>query len=403
MKLGVIADDFTGATDIALTLAEGGLRVAQLNGIPTSPVPGLDAGVIALKSRTAPVEQAVTQSLAACDWLRAQGCEQIVFKVCSTFDSTPHGNIGPVLQALAAKLGARSVITCPAFPENGRSVYLGHLFVGERLLSESGMQYHPLTPMTDPDLCRVLAAQTTLPVHHIAMPTVQAGPDAIMQALAERPGAVIVDAISNADLRSIGRAARGQRLLCGGSGIALGLPANFGATPAPPAWSPVMGPGVVLSGSCSVATREQVALFDGPRHEITAADAIDGLPIDALADWVIAQDRVPMVYSSADPEVVRAAQARFGTDCAAHAIEASFSALAWALAQRGVTRFVVAGGETSGAVVTGLGAQVLRIGPRVAPGVPVVASGGVALALKSGNFGGPSFFAQALATMEALS
>lgn len=401
MKLGVIADDFTGATDIALTLAEGGLRVAQMNGIPTSPVPGLDAGVIALKSRTAPVEQAVAQSLAACDWLRAQGCEQIVFKVCSTFDSTPQGNIGPVLQALAAKLDARSVITCPAFPENGRSVYLGHLFVGERLLSESGMQNHPLTPMTDPDLRRVLAAQTILPVHHIAMPTVQAGPNAIMQALADRPGAVIVDAISNADLRSIGQAARGQRLLCGGSGIALGLPANFGATPGTPAWSPVIGPGVVLSGSCSVATREQVARFDGPRHEITAADAIEGLPIDALADWVIAQDRVPMVYSSADPDVVRAAQARFGTDRAAHAIEAAFSALAWALAQRGVTRFVVAGGETSGAVVTGLGAQVLRIGPRIAPGVPVVASGGVALALKSGNFGGPAFFAQALAIMQA--
>ena len=400
MRLGIIADDFTGATDIALTLAEGGMRVAQMNGIPKGTVEGLDAGVIALKSRTAPVAEAVAQSLAACDWLLAQGCEQIVFKVCSTFDSTPQGNIGPVIDALAARLGARHVITCPAFPENGRSVYMGHLFVADRLLSESGMQNHPLTPMTDPDLRRVLAAQSSLSVHHIAMPIVAAGAQAITQALADMPGAIIVDAITNADLRAIGQAALGLPLLCGGSGIALGLPANFGATPGTPGWTPVIGPGVVLSGSCSVATRGQVARFAGPRREITARQAIEGLPASTLADWVMAQPETPMVYSSADPDVVRAAQAEFGTNRAAHAIESLFATLAATLAARGVTRFVVAGGETSGAVATGLNAQVLRIGPRIAPGVPVVASSGLALALKSGNFGGPDFFAQALAIME---
>ena len=221
MKLGVIADDFTGASDIALTIAEAGLSVAQFIGVPGAPAPDdLGAGVVALKSRTSPVAEAIQSSLAACEWLLAQWAEQIIFKVCSTFDSTPKGNIGPVLQALAERLGAQSVIVCPAFPENGRSVYQGHLFVNDVLLSESGMQDHPLTPMMDPDLRRVLAAQTDWQVSHISSKVVMQGAGAIRAALPALPRMVVVDAITEADLLQIGAAAKGAQLLCGGSGIA---------------------------------------------------------------------------------------------------------------------------------------------------------------------------------------
>lgn len=407
MKIGVIADDFTGASDIALTLAEAGMSVAQFIDIPDAPAdPDLGAGVIALKSRTAPVADAVAQSLAACDWLITQGAQQIVFKVCSTFDSTDVGNIGPVLDALADRLNAQGVITCPAFPENGRSVYQGHLFVADTLLSESGMQDHPLTPMRDPDIRRVLARQSTKDVGHVPAVIVMQGSDAIRAALPET-GHVIVDAIRDADLMDIGRAAQGAALVCGGSGIALGLPANFGCAPATPDWDPIQGPGVVLSGSCSRATRGQVQQFKqiAPSYEISAEAAISGdITADSIADWVMVQTAPALVYSSADPEVVKAAQAHFGRDIAATAIEGLFSQLAATLAQRGITRIVVAGGETSGAVVQGLGAQVLNIGPRLAAGVPAVRVAGaapLALALKSGNFGGPDFFASALARMES--
>ncbi len=419
MKLGVIADDFTGASDIGLTLAEGGFRVAQVNGVPEGPTPfdavnRPDAVVVALKSRTEPVDQAVANALAACDWLRAQGAKQIVFKVCSTFDSTPKGNIGPVLDALAQRLGATTVPVCPAFPENGRSVYQGHLFVGDRLLNESGMQDHPLTPMTDPDLRRVLAAQSQTPVGHIPAGTVRCGAGAIETTLSETSGHLIVDAIEDDDLRQIGQAARALPLLCGGSGIAIGLPANHGATPATPGWQPISGPGVVLSGSCSRATRAQVETYRSlaPAREITAEAAVNGtISVLELVDWVLAQDRPPLIYSSADPEVVRGAQTRFGRGRAAAAIEELFAQLAAALARAGVRRIVVAGGETSGAVTRGLNADLLHIGPRIAPGVPLLRldpqggqpdgqQDGIALALKSGNFGAPDFFSRALNMME---
>jgi len=409
MKIGVIADDFTGASDVALTLAEAGMSVSQFIGVPAMHADAhLDAGVVALKSRTAPVKHAVKESLAACDWLVAQGAEQIVFKVCSTFDSTPDGNIGPVLEALASKLEARHIMTCPAFPENGRSVYQGHLFVSDQLLNESGMQNHPLTPMTDPDLRRVLAAQTNWPVSHIPAQIVAKGAEAIRSSLPTKPAMVVVDAIQNADLMNIGQAAKGQVLLCGGSGIALGLPANFDVHSAAPKWEPVTGKAVVVSGSCSVATRAQVDAYCAlaPSREVTAEAAISGgFSAEDLADWVVDQPGNPLVYSSADPETVRAAQLQFGPATAAQAIETLFSELAAVLAAKGVTRFVVAGGETSGAVVSGLKARELNIGPRIAPGVPAVRVGGtaVALALKSGNFGDRDFFETALKKMETAS
>jgi uncharacterized protein YgbK (DUF1537 family) len=406
MKIGVIADDFTGASDIALTLAEAGLSVAQFIGVPDEAADAaLGAGVVALKSRTAPVAQAVVQSLAACDWLLAQGAGQIVFKVCSTFDSTPQGNIGPVLDALADRLGVDRTVVCPAFPENGRSVYQGHLFVADRLLSESGMQDHPLTPMTDPDLRRVLAAQSSRPVGHIPMQVVLRGARAIGAAIKSQHGHLITDAIRDADLRAIGRAAHDQRLLCGGSGIALGLPANVGVSPSAPAWVPMPGPGAILSGSCSRATRAQVDHYraTGPARAFTAQEAVSGrVTAEMLADWALAQKNPPLIYSSADPETVRAEQDALGPEVSAAAVEGLFSRLAAILADNGTTRIVVAGGETSGAVVAGLRARVLLIGPRLTAGVPMLRVGDgrpLCLALKSGNFGGPDFFAQALARM----
>ncbi|MEX3017581.1 3-oxo-tetronate kinase [Gymnodinialimonas hymeniacidonis] len=404
MKIGVIADDFTGASDIALTLAEAGMRVAQFIGVPGGRAdPDLGAGVVALKSRTAPVAEAVEASLAACDWLLEQGAQQIVFKVCSTFDSTSQGNIGPVLDALADRLQAGPVVVCPAFPENGRSVYQGHLFVNDRLLNESGMQDHPLTPMRDADLRRVLATQSTRSVGHIPASAVAQGPDEITRHLGQ-PAHMITDAISNADLIQIGRAAKDTQLLCGGSGIAIGLPANFGAQPSTPPWRAIDGQGAVFSGSCSRATREQVDIFQthAPAFQIDAATAVNGdYDIAEMARWVLAQDTAPLVYSSADPDAVRAAQDRFGTTLAADAIESIFSRLAIALRDQGLRRLIVAGGETSGAVVTALGVQTLTIGPRAAAGVPLVMAGDMAMALKSGNFGGPDFFANTLALMEA--
>jgi len=401
LKLGVIADDFTGASDIALTLVEGGMSVAQFNGIPPGAVPSVDAGVVSLKSRTAPVDKAISQSLAACDWLVAQGCTQIIYKVCSTFDSTADGNIGQVTQELAEHLGETRVAICPAFPENGRSVYQGHLFVADRLLNESGMQHHPLTPMTDPDLRRVLAAQTSWPVDHISTHTVFQGPGAIAEAMKGRAGMVIIDAIRDVDLHAIGQALSGRKLMTGGSGIALGLPRNFGLSQGDIPFVGRSGRGVVLSGSCSIATRGQVKRYKtlAPAREIEAETLMKGgYDLAALVDWVLLQDQPPLIYSSADPAVVADAQETFGGTIIAEKIENLFADLAANLANRGVERIVVAGGETSGAVVTGLSADVLKIGPRIAAGVPAISVSGRSLniALKSGNFGDVDFFEQAL-------
>lgn len=401
--IGVIADDFTGASDIALTLAENGMETMQYGGVPDKPVaPGIQAAVVALKSRTAAAADAVAQSLAAAEWLLAQGTEQIVFKICSTFDSTKAGNIGPVAEALAERLGAETVLVCPAFPENGRSVFQGHLFVGDRLLSESGMQSHPLTPMTDPDIRRWLAHQTTWPVKHLDAETVWNGDGAASVALHEAGRAMVVaDAVRDEDLRTLATAAKGRKLLVGGSGIAIGLPANWGISPGPIPWQGEAGPGVVLSGSCSIATRAQVERYSAiaPSREITAEAVMSGeADIEELAVWVLEQATPPLIYSSADPEKVTAAQDRFGREAIAGRIEAFFASLAALLVERGTGRIVTAGGETSGAVTQGLGADRLRIGPRVAAGVPMLRVEGrpLVLALKSGNFGGPDFFSEAL-------
>lgn len=412
MLLGCIGDDFTGSSDLANTLAKAGMRTVQYTGIPSdAAAKDVEAGVVALKSRSIDPRDAVSQSLAALDWLREQGCRQYFFKYCSTFDSTREGNIGPVIDALADALDADRVIVCPAFPGAGRSVYQGHLFVHDRLLSESGMENHPLTPMTDPDIRRVLAPQTRHGVGHIDARTVLEGKAAIRIALAglrERgQRLVVVDAMRDQDLIEIGAAARDLKLITGGSGVALGLPANFAKAdllaPGPGKWQGMSGRCVALSGSCSTATRAQVRLHQKshPTREIHAEEVINGtLSASAIADWLADEKGIPLAFSSADPETVKAVQDRFGRECSALALEAFFAEVARALIARGVTKILTAGGETSGAVVEGLGLKSLEIGPEIDPGVPALrADDNLVLALKSGNFGSPDYFARAAAIL----
>ena len=404
MKLGCIGDDFTGSSDLANTLAKGGMRATQYTGVPDGPADvSVEAGVVALKSRSIPVADAVARSLEALEWLRAQGCTQFFFKYCSTFDSTPEGNIGPVADALADALDAHKIIVCPAFPGTGRSVYQGHLFVNDVLLSESGMQNHPLTPMTDPDLRRWLAPQTRHSVGHVGPGPVFGGAQAIAGALRGQHDAghrlIVVDAIRDQDLRAIGAAARDLPLITGGSGVALGLPANFGCVPGPVPWEGQAGRAVALSGSCSTATRAQVAHHAArhPAREIVAAEVIDGhLTADALADWLLSQSGVPLAYSSADPAEIRAVQKTYGRERSAAALEGFFAQVARKLRAGGASRLITAGGETSGAVVEGLDLATLDIGPEIDPGVPALRAGpDLVVALKSGNFGAQDFFEKA--------
>lgn len=404
MKLGCIGDDFTGSSDLANTLAKGGMRAVQYTGIPSEPAAAhVEAGVVALKSRSVDPKEAVSQSLAALDWLRDQGCTQFFFKYCSTFDSTPDGNIGPVADALADALDAHKIIVCPAFPGAGRSIYQGHLFVADRLLNESGMEAHPLTPMTDADIRRWLAPQTKFGLGHVGAGDVFAGASAISGALQAGHDAgqrlFVVDAIRDEDLIEIGRAARDLPLVTGGSGVALGLPANFGAVPGPVPWRGQTGKVAALSGSCSTATRAQVASHAArhPTREIVAGEVIEGrLSAEALTDWLLAAEGIPLAYSSADPEVVRAVQDEHGRERSAEALEGFFAEVSRLLVARGLTKLITAGGETSGAVVEGLGLGALEIGPEIDPGVPALrASEDLAIVLKSGNFGAEDFFEKA--------
>lgn len=417
MHLGVIADDFTGASDVANTLTKGGLYTVQFLGLPAEGTrTDCDAGVVALKTRSIAAQDAVRQSLQALDWLKQQGCRQFLFKYCSTFDSTPEGNIGPVGEALANALGALGVPSCPAFPTTGRTVYQGHLFVGDRLLSESGMENHPLNPMTDPDLRRWLKRQAKQPVGFVSASTVNQGADAIrkalMEAAARKECMVIVDAVADEDLLSIGEAAADLPFLTGGSGIALGLPGNFIkrklVKPGGARFPRVAGPGVILAGSCSKATLGQIEIHRAQHPSLAVdVDAVmrDAVPSSALVAFALQnRDRAPLIYSSANPEQVRAAQSRYGAHQVSGKLEQLFAQTARALVDAGVRRVVVAGGETSGAVVGALGIDALAIGPEIDPGVPALATTHgerIGLALKSGNFGAPEFFQKALRTLES--
>ena len=415
--LGIIADDFTGATDIAGMLVKGGMRTIQTIGLPAQgTIPDdVDAVVVALKTRSIPAQDAITQSLGALKALQAAGCERFFFKYCSTFDSTDQGNIGPVGDALLDSLASRQAIYCPAFPENGRTIFFGHLFVGDLLLSDTHMRHHPLNPMTDSSLVRVLARQTKHKVGLVPLKQVQAGSATVRSALdklaAEGVRHVIVDAVADTDLGIIGEAVGDDVLVSGGSGVALGLPAAYrrrsllahksGADALPR----VGGASAVLAGSCSAATLGQIANFKGA-HLALDTDAIcRGEPVsDKALIW--AKDKLgngPILLSASDkPEAVKALQSKYGVEKSSQAIERTMAALATGLVAAGVGRLVVAGGETSGAVVGALDVTALRIGPEIDPGVPWTASVGgkpLLLALKSGNFGAPDFFTKAFAKL----
>jgi len=411
--LGCIADDFTGATDLASMLVKNGMRAVQLIGVPETerPAPDADAVIVALKSRTAPVRQAVGESLAALHWLRAAGAQQFFFKYCSTFDSTDEGNIGPVADALVAALGCGFALATPAFPANARSVYQGHLFVGSALLNESGMENHPLTPMRDANLVRVLGRQTEGTVGLVPYAVVEQGADAIrhtMTALKEQGRRyAIVDAVSDRHLMEIGRAAEHHALITGGSGVAIGLPDNLRragllAEHADSAALPRLGgAAAVLAGSCSRATLMQIGLARAhmPLFELDPLHMQDAA---ALADHALrwASDTLGdtpiLIAASAPPDRVAALQQLLGREAAGALVEQALATIAQGLVARGVRRLVVAGGETAGAVVSRLGVRSLRIGAEIDPGVPwTYAEGGEApllLALKSGNFGAPDFF-----------
>jgi uncharacterized protein YgbK (DUF1537 family) len=414
--LGCVADDFTGATDLANTLVRQGMRTVQLFGVPDPgrPVPDADAVVVALKSRTIEPAYAVDQSLRSLRWLREAGARQFFFKYCSTFDSTPHGNIGPVAEAMLDELGADFTIACPAFPENARTICHGYLFVGDVLLSESGMKDHPLTPMTDANLVRVLAAQCEGEVGLVDYACVAQGANAVHAAFdrlrSQGVRHAIVDALNDEDLMTIGAACADMTLMTGGSGVALALPENFrragllkagGGADRLPA---VGGLSAVLSGSCSTATLAQVAAMQQTRPsfridplKLAAGEDMAG----AALDWAAKRlpDGPPLIYASAPPEQVRDAQAALGRDEAGALIEQAMARIARGLVDAGVRRLVVAGGETSGAVVQALGVDGIRIGPQIDPGVPWTMSldePPVALALKSGNFGTEDFFLKAL-------
>ena len=419
MLLGCIADDFTGATDLANMLVRGGMRTIQAIGVPTAPLgQEVDAVVIALKSRTIAAAEAVAQSLSALDWLQAMGCSQVYFKYCSTFDSTPKGNIGPVTDALMQALGTDFTIACPAFPEAGRSIFRGYLFVGDQLLSESGMKDHPLTPMTDANLVRVLQPQTKAKVGLIRYDVLARGPARVREEIASlrrhEIGIAIVDALGQPDLDCLIEACPDLPLVTAGSGVGLAIAENHrragrlphaaGAARLPQ----VKGDAAVLAGSCSQATNEQVArwLRSRPGFRIDPRRLAAGQAVveEALA-W--AQDHGSsgpvLIYATSSPQEVKSVQRELGAERAGALVEEALAAIGKGLVSKGVRKLIVAGGETAGAVVRALAIRSLRIGPQIDPGVPWTESleeMPIALALKSGNFGSPDFFYKALAQLE---
>ncbi len=423
--IGCIADDLTGATDLAMILAREGLKTIQVVGVPETglDLSDADAVVIALKSRTIPVKDAVDLSLHACDWLKASGAGQIFFKYCSTFDSTDAGNIGPVTDALMTQLGAPVTIACPAFPENGRTVYKGHLFVNDCLLSESSLRHHPLTPMHDSKLSRVLAKQSSSHVGNIYVDQVEQGAPSILKAMLQ-PGLAehtifIVDATNNTHLRSIGMAAKDLPLVTGGSAVAMGLVDNFKLQGLLRDETTELdffvshGKTVVLAGSCSETTLAQVdhAKRLMPSFRIDAKALLCGKPVvSEVLRWAVShgdQEKKLLIYSSATPDELALVQEEGDSRDLGSSIESIMGELAYRLsAEQGVHRFVVAGGETSGAVINALKVKSLQIGPTIETGVPWTKStdgSNLALALKSGNFGSVDFFLKAIKKLDCLS
>jgi uncharacterized protein YgbK (DUF1537 family) len=417
--LGCIADDFTGATDLASFLVKSGMRTVQLIGIPSEPVDlsQADAVVIALKSRTLPANVAVEQSIAALEWLKQFHCEQYYFKYCSTFDSTKKGNIGPVTDALLNNLEENFTIICPSLPVNGRTVYKGHLFVNDDLLNESGMQNHPLTPMTDANLLRVMASQASGKVGLVPFEIISKGAENIQQAFqkfSKEYRYVVVDTVSSDDLYAIGKASAHLKLLTGGSGLSVGLAKNFEdkglfkIRSNSAELSKVKGEAIVLSGSCSAMTQKQVVRFQEnfQSKKISPLDIASGrTTLDDFLAWFENNRNAGtlMFYATDTPENIRLVQAELGIEHASEIVENFMADLVTALEKRGITKFIVAGGETSGAVVKALKPSMLKIGESIAPGVPLTEIAGDSpklVALKSGNFGDEYFFEKALEMMQ---
>jgi uncharacterized protein YgbK (DUF1537 family) len=417
LKLGCIADDYTGASDLANTLTRAGLRTVQTIGVPADDLamPEVDAVVVSLKSRSIEAGLAVERSRAAEKWLRGRGATHVLFKICSTFDSTDKGNIGPVMDALRAESGDRIVLVTPAFPETGRTVYQGNLFVGAVPLNESPLKDHPLNPMHDSNLVRVLARQSKTRVGLVDLATVTRGPEAVRAKLvdlsAKGIGAAVIDAVFDLDLETIGAVAVEHKVSVGASGMGLGLARALarGAVADAAVGDAVGGPAACLAGSCSQATLGQIASAEKvmPVLHLDPDQVVKGKDEARRAvSW--ARERLGsgpvLIASSATPDEVAALQSRHGRDAAGHAIEQAMADIAEGLVQSGVHRLVVAGGETSGAVVDRLKIPAFLVGPEIAAGVPVLRAVGakeknMLLALKSGNFGGPSFFSDALALM----
>lgn len=419
--LGAIADDFTGATDLAGLLARSGYPVSLRLGLPSEAEPEGNAAafeIIALKCRTIPQNMAVDQARSAYEWLSARGAKRFYWKYCSTFDSTEKGNIGPVAEALMADIGTSQTIYCPAFPENGRNVFMGHLFVGEVLLNESAMKDHPLTPMRDSSLVRLLTPQVRGKVGLVNRLTVARGAEALKSRLKELEADgiahVIIDAVANDDLSIIAEASLDFPLISGGSALAMPLPALFagsgmiGQTTETVPEPPVQKGQIVLSGSCSAMTLKQVELYRdrAASYQLNPTVLAERGIADAL-DWLQKQpaEKPKLIYASADPTSVQEAQSKLGVERAGQIVEQALAELALASFKLGIRRFVVAGGETSGAVAQALGVSKLRVGKEIAPGVPwtyaKIGDETVALALKSGNFGSASFFSDALQMLEA--
>ena len=423
LLLGCIADDYTGASDLASMLSRSGLRTVQTIGVPPPglDLPDVDAVVVALKSRSIEASRAVKLSLEADAWLRERGAGHVLFKICSTFDSTDAGNIGPVLDALRERAGGGIVAVNPAFIETGRTVYQGCLFVNGVPLHESPLKDHPLNPMHDSNLVRVLARQSASPVGLVPLAVIEQGPDAIraaLQALAsDGDGSAILDTVAPRHLLAIGEAALAGPVSVGASGIGYGLARAIVGREglASHAASAVGGAGrrgehaAILAGSCSAATLRQIEVAERrmPCLKLDVDALLDG-PAEAAHALAWAKQRLErgpvLIASSTPPEAVRALQARHGGAEAGHAVEQALAGLADGLLEAGVGHLIVAGGETSGAVVDRLGLQAFLIGPEIAPGVPVLQavgarSPGLMLALKSGNFGGDDFFLEALAKL----
>lgn len=401
--IGCVADDLTGATDIAANFVARGYRTDLHIGVPLDAPGGstdaADAVVVALKSRNAPVDSAITDSRASLAWLRAAGCARFIFKYCSTFDSTDRGNIGPVAEALLADLGAEQTVFVPTYPATGRTLYQGHLFVGDVPLADSGMRHHPLTPMRDSNIVRVLGRQSRPRVDLVALPIVREGAVAIRARLGELRAAgvafVVVDAVTTADLDAVAQATSDYPLLTGGAGIVSSLPRCDGGNGS--RLAATSGPRAVLVGSRSDATRAQVA------H---ARDRMPGVVIDPDA---LRQD-----FAAATAETLRHARSLLGAHPvmvfvadevdgspgdSALLVERAFGEIAVGLRDAGVNRFIVAGGETSGAVVSALGVRRLGVGRLIEPGLAWTSGRSreqlVNLLLKSGNFGSTELFESA--------